>query len=85
MDRSWKDCVRHPMMLRNRFFNVIVSFIIVGCIYYKDASDRPILPTPYADIYNYLGNVQGLLFVSITNVIMGGIFSVALICNNLYN
>jgi prolipoprotein diacylglyceryltransferase len=38
--RTWTNTIRHPMQLKNRFFNLIVSFILIGCIFYKGASNN---------------------------------------------
>ena len=41
MKRAVKEMIRNPMKLRNQFGNVIVSIIIIGCVFYMSAKNPP--------------------------------------------
>lgn len=81
--RSWIQTLRHPMMMKNRFMNIIITTLIFGGIFFNAGEDgRPepgSLVSPL-ELQNYLFSLQGVCFTNVTSMIMNGIFSIALLC-----
>lgn len=83
--RSWIQTVRHPMMMKNRFMNILITTLIFGGIFFnagKDNRPEPGSLVSSLDLETYLFSLQGVCFTNITSMIMNGIFSIALLCNH---
>lgn len=82
MLRQYKLFVRNPMKLGRSIGNSILMIIILGVIFLQTISDHhPNIDDVYLKfnlIYDFI-IAQGTSFVTVTSVIMTGIFSVALV------
>ena len=81
MRRAFKEMLRNPMKLRNQIVDVIVSIVIIGCVFYMTAKDPPPDFSPEIEFFNYLMDVEGAIFMGVVAAGMSGVYANLLVCN----
>lgn len=75
--------IRNPMKLRNQILDVIVTIVVIGCIFYMTARDPPPEYSQQIEFFNYLMDVEGACFMGAVAAGMSGVFANLLVCNLL--
>ena len=70
------------MKLRNQLIDVVVSVVIVGCIFYMAARDPPPPWSLEIQFFNYLMNVEGACFMGTMTAAFSGVFANLLVCKS---
>ena len=80
MRRAITDTLRHPMKIKTQIGGVLISLIMIGCIFFMAVKNQPEVNGDFDDFIAYFYNVQGVCFASIVNVTMTNLFGSVMTC-----